>query len=77
MENEELVDLIQRGINPREGLIRFENMGENEYFIYDDKNKILRGEKTGKTYNIGQKINVEVIETISYEEYCVFTTPYP
>lgn len=47
--------------NTVEGLIRFENMGENDYFIYDDANKILVGEKTGKTYKIGQKVKVEVI----------------
>ena len=47
--------------NTVEGLIRFENMGEDEYFIYDDANKILRGEKTNKVYKIGQKIKVEVI----------------
>ena len=47
--------------NTVEGLIRFENMGEDEYFIYDDANKILRGEKTNKIYKIGQKIKVEVI----------------
>ena len=47
--------------NTVEGLIRFENMDEEEYFIYDDANKILRGEKTNKTYKIGQKIKVEVI----------------
>lgn len=47
--------------NTIEGLIRFENMGKEEYFIYDEANKILIGEKTGKTYKIGQKIKVEVI----------------
>ncbi len=47
--------------NTVEGLIRFENMGEDEYFIYDDSNKILRGERTNKIYKIGQKIKVEVI----------------
>lgn len=47
--------------NTVEGLIRFENMGEDEYFIYDDANKILRGERTNKVYKIGQKIKVEVI----------------
>ena len=47
--------------NTVEGLIRFENMGEDEYFIYDDANKILRGEKTNKIYKIGQKVKVEVI----------------
>ena len=47
--------------NTVEGLIRFENMGEDEYFIYDDANKILRGERTDKIYKIGQKVTVEVI----------------
>ena len=47
--------------NTVEGLIRFENMGEDEYFIYDDENKILRGERTNKVYRIGQKIRIEVI----------------
>ena len=47
--------------NTVEGLIRFENMGEDEYFIYDDANKILRGERTNRIYKIGQKIKVEVI----------------
>ena len=47
--------------NTVEGLIRFENMEEDEYFIYDDANKILRGERTNKIYRIGQKIKVEVI----------------
>ncbi len=47
--------------NTVEGLIRFDNMESGEYFIYDDQNKILRGEKTGKIYKIGQKIKVEVI----------------
>ena len=47
--------------NTVEGLIRFENMGEDEYFIYDEANKILRGEKTNKIYKIGQKIKIEVI----------------
>ena len=47
--------------NTVEGLIRFENMGEDEYFIYDDANKILRGERTNKVYKIGQKIKIEVI----------------
>lgn len=47
--------------NTVEGLIRFENLGEKEYFVYDETNKILVGEKTGKIYKIGQKIKVEVI----------------
>ena len=44
-----------------EGLIRFENMGR-EYFIYDEKKKMLIGEKTNKTFKIGDKVTVRVIE---------------
>ena len=46
--------------NTVEGLVRFENLGD-EYFIYDDKRKSLMGEKSHKTYKIGDKVNVRVI----------------
>ena len=46
--------------NTVEGLIRFENLG-NEYFIYDEDNKTLIGEKTKKMYHIGDKIKIRVI----------------
>ena len=46
--------------NTVEGLIRFENLG-NEYFIYDEERKMLIGEKTNKTYKIGDKVNIRVI----------------
>ena len=48
--------------NTVEGLIRFENLEENEYFIYNDEHKYLIGEKTGKTYKIGDKLTIQVIE---------------
>ena len=47
--------------NTVEGLIRFENLG-NEYFEYDDVHKQLIGEQTRKTYKIGDKIKIKVIE---------------
>ena len=46
--------------NTVEGLIRFENMGD-EYFIYDEEKKQLIGEKTSKVYKIGDKVKIEVI----------------
>ncbi len=46
--------------NTIEGLIRFENLGE-EYFIYNEERKILIGELTNKTYKIGDKIRIRVI----------------
>ena len=47
--------------NTVEGLIRFDNLG-NEYFEYDDEKKRLIGEHTRKTYTIGDRIKVQVIE---------------
>ena len=47
--------------NTVEGLIRFENLG-NEYFIYDDMHKQLIGEHTNTVYKMGDKITVQVIE---------------
>ena len=47
--------------NTIEGLIRFENLG-NEYFIYNEDKKILVGEQTNVIYKIGQSVKVKVIE---------------
>ena len=47
--------------NTVEGLIRFEHMGE-DYFFYDENRKILIGERTKKTYHIGDKVKVRVID---------------
>lgn len=47
--------------NTVEGLIRFENLG-NEYFEYDDMHKQLIGEHTRTVYKMGDKITVQVIE---------------
>ena len=47
--------------NTVEGLIRFENLG-NEYFEYDEDRKQLIGENSRKIYKIGDKITVQVIE---------------
>ena len=46
--------------NTVEGLIRFENLGY-EYFIYDEERKRLIGERTNKTYKIGDKVKIRVI----------------
>ena len=45
--------------NTIEGLIRFEDLGD-EYFIYNEERKILIGEKTNKTYKIGDKVKIRV-----------------
>ena len=44
-----------------EGLIRFENLGD-EYFIYNESNRTLIGEKSNKIYKIGDKVKIKVIK---------------
>ena len=43
-----------------EGLIRFEDLGSNEYFIYNEDRKILVGEHSKKTYKIGDSVKIRV-----------------
>ncbi len=45
-----------------EGLIRFESMGANEYYIYDENRKTLVGEKSNRVFKIGDKVKIKVIE---------------
>ena len=45
-----------------EGLVRFENMGANEYYIYDENRKILVGERSKRIFKIGDSIKIRVIE---------------
>lgn len=49
-----------------EGLIRFERMG-NEYFIYNEQNKTLLGEKTHTLYKLGDKVRIKVIDASKIE----------
>ena len=59
--------------NTVEGLIRFENMRSNEYFIFDEENKQLIGEVTRKVYKIGDTVKIRVVgasketRTVSFE----------
>ena len=46
--------------NTVEGLIRFENLGD-EYFIYDEDKKRLIGEQSNTIYKIGDKVKIRVI----------------
>lgn len=64
--------VIQFGVfveleNTVEGLIRFENLGD-EYYEYDADHKILIGERTKETFKIGDKINIEVIDANKQEK---------
>lgn len=47
--------------NTVEGLIRFENMG-NDYYLYDEEHKRLIGENTNRVFKMGDKINIKVID---------------
>ena len=46
--------------NTVEGLIRFENLG-NDYFIFNEEKRELIGERTNKVYKIGDKVKIRVI----------------
>ena len=47
--------------NTVEGLVRFETMTD-EYYRFDESQKMLIGEKTKKMYRIGDKVRIRVIE---------------
>ena len=59
--------------NTVEGLIRFDDLGD-EYFIYDEERKMLIGEHTKTTYQIGDKIHIRVkdasklMRTVDFEK---------
>ena len=46
--------------NTVEGLVKFENISD-EYFIFDESRRMLIGEKSRKSYKIGDKVTVRVI----------------
>lgn len=47
--------------NTVEGLVHVSNM-DDDYYVYDEKSMKLFGEKTGKTYKIGDKLKVKLID---------------
>ena len=46
--------------NTIEGLVRFEDLGSDEYFYYNEDLKVLIGEHTKKTYHIGDQVTIRV-----------------
>ncbi len=48
--------------NTVEGLIRYENLGD-EYFIYDEDKKQAIGEISNKIYKIGDKVKIRVLDS--------------
>ena len=49
------------------GLVRFENIGD-EYYIYDDERKTLKGEKSNKVYKIGDKVKIMETRPLSKDK---------
>lgn len=47
--------------NTIEGLVRFEDLGD-EYFIYNEGNRTLTGERSHTIYRIGDKLKIKVIK---------------
>ncbi|MGB5823900.1 MAG: ribonuclease R [Proteocatella sp.] len=45
--------------NTVEGLVRFADM-KSDYFIFDETNYCARGERSGKVYTVGNKVNTRV-----------------
>ncbi len=43
--------------NTVEGMVTMSELSD-DYYIYDEKNIVLRGERTGKVYSLGQKLTV-------------------
>ena len=46
--------------NTVEGFIGFEDLGSDEYFIFDENRRILIGERTKNTFKIGDEVTIRV-----------------
>lgn len=57
--------------NTIEGLVRFENMGD-EYFTYNEESRTLTGEKTKTVYKLGDKVKIRVINASKQLRKCAF-----
>ena len=53
--------------HPIQGLVHISSLG-NEYFIYNEKKNYIHGEKSRKTYKIGDKIKVKLISVLPSEK---------
>ncbi len=49
--------------NTVEGLVPFEFMPNNDYYVYDEQRRILIGEKTKMIFKIGDRVKVKVIRS--------------
>ena len=46
--------------NTVEGLVPFNNMPNNDYYIYDEKRKTLVGRNTGRIFKVGDRLKVQL-----------------
>lgn len=58
--------------NTIEGMVRLEDI-EDDYYIYDESRYILVGERTGKTYSLGEEIKVQLVATNKLQRTIDFT----
>ena len=63
------INTIENGIS---GLIHISTLG-NEYFIHDERNNLLIGEKTGTKFKIGTALKVKLIKSLPNEKKIDFT----
>ena len=47
--------------NTVEGLVPFDNMPHNDYYIFDETRKILVGKNTSETFRVGDKLKVKLV----------------
>lgn len=47
--------------NTIEGFVSFDSLPGNDYYIYDDKKKMLIGRNSSKTFKVGDKVTVKLI----------------
>lgn len=47
--------------NTVEGLVPFDNMPHNDYYIFDETRKILVGKSTSETFRVGDKLKVKLV----------------
>lgn len=46
--------------NTVEGLVPFDNMPHNDYYIFDEKKRCLIGRSTGETFKVGDRLKVKL-----------------
>ncbi len=53
--------------NTVEGLVRVSDM-EDDFYVYDEEKYSMTGEHTRKSYKLGQKVRVEVVDTDKWQK---------